>query len=156
MGGQYRDLAEKLAAAKDSKFGYAIETLAALCHVLELKSTLGVELRAAYQDGNKDELAHLAHDVIPEIIERTQSFLTIFRRQWYKENKTFGFSTQDVRIGGLCERLSAVALHIDLYLSGEVAKIEELEATPIPFLPEADGKYLIVNRYSWAVSGGIV
>ena len=156
VSAQYRERAARLWSAKDSKFGYAIESLAALCDVLALKATLGIELRAAYKSDDRAELARLARDVIPEIIARTRKFLVIFRRQWYRENKTFGFSTQDVRIGGLCERLSAVAEHVEMYLRGDVTRIEELDADTRPYLPGADGKYIIVNRYAWAAGNGIV
>ena len=156
VGEYYREAAKKLHAAKDTKFGYAIETLATLCDVLELKATLGIELRAAYRAGNKDELKRLADEVIPEIIVRTKEHLKAFRKQWYAENKTFGFSTQDARIGGLCERMSACAELVNMYLSGEVSKIEELECEALPHWDCADGQYLIQNRYSFIVSPGIV
>ena len=156
VGAQYAEAAKKLYAAKDSKFGYAIEALATLCDVLELKSTLGIELRAAYRAGDRDELKRLANEVIPEIIVRTKAHLKAFRKQWYAENKTFGFSTQDVRIGGLCERLSATAELVNMYLAGEVAKIEELECEALPHWDCADGQYLVQNKYPYIASPGIV
>lgn len=156
VGAKYAEAAKKLYAAKDSKFGYALETLAALCEVLEIKSTLGLELHAAYKTGDKAELKRLANEVIPEIIERTKKHLKLFRKQWYKENKTFGFSTQDTRIGGLCERMSACAELVNMYLAGEVSKIEELEGERLPHWDCADGKYLVQNRYDRIVSPGIV
>ena len=156
VGAYYKEAAKKLHAAKDTKFGYAIETLATLCDVLELKATLGIELRAAYKAGAKDELKRLANEVIPEIIVRTKAHLKAFRKQWYAENKTFGFSTQDVRIGGLCERMAAVAELVNMYLVGEVAKIDELECEALPHWDCADGKYLIQNKYSFIASPGIV
>ena len=155
VGAYYAEAAKKLYAAKDSKFGYALEALATLCEVLELKSTLGLELHAAYRAGNKAELKRLANEVIPEIIERTQKHLKCFRKQWYKENKTFGFSTQDTRIGGLCERMNACAELVNMYLAGEVSKIEELECDRLPHWDCADGQYLIQNRYSHIVGPGI-
>ena len=155
VGAYYAEAAKKLYAAKDSKFGYALEALATLCEVLELKSTLGLELHAAYRAGNKAELKRLANEVIPEIIERTKKHLKYFRKQWYKENKTFGFSTQDTRIGGLCERMNACAELVNMYLAGEVSKIEELECDRLPHWDCADGQYLIQNRYSHIVGPGI-
>lgn len=155
VGAYYAEAAKKLYAAKDSKFGYALEALATLCEVLELKSTLGIELHTAYRAGNKAELKRLANEVIPEIIERTKKHLKCFRKQWYKENKTFGFSTQDTRIGGLCERMNACAELVNMYLAGEVDKIEELECDRLPHWDCADGQYLVQNRYSHIVGPGI-
>lgn len=152
----YAEAAKKLYAAKDTKFGYAILTLAELCSVLELKADLGIKLRAAYKAGDRAELARLANEVIPEIIARTRKLLTTFRKQWYKENKTAGFSTQDIRLGGLMERLAAVSEIINLYLDGEMEKIEELEADLLAMQKKTDGKYINFNNFTNAFTPGIL
>ena len=33
-----------------------------------------------------------------QILERTERFLVAFRKQWYHENKTFGFSAQEIAL----------------------------------------------------------
>ena len=156
VGAFYADAAKTLHAKKDTKFGYGLETLACLCDVLELKADLGVRLRAAYKAGDKAELSRLANEIIPEIMVRIKKFLAALRAQWYKENKTFGCSTQDIRVGGLCERMGACAELINMYLAGEVEKIEELECETLPHWECADGKYLIQNRYDRIVTPGII
>ena len=156
VGAKYAEAAKKLYLAKDTKFGYALEALASLCEVLELKSTLGLELHAAYNAGNRGELNRLANEVIPEIIVRTKKHLKLFRNQWYTENKTFGFSTQDTRIGGLCERMNACAELVNMYLEGKVSKIEELEGERLTQWGTADGKYISQNRYERIVNPGII
>ena len=102
------------------------------------------------------ELKRLANEVIPEVTERVRKHLKAFRGQWYKENKTAGFSTQDARIGGLIERLGACAELVNMYLAGEVARIEELECETLPHWEVGDGKYIIQNKYPFIVSPGIV
>ena len=152
----YAEAAKTLHAKKDTKFGYGLETLAYLCDVLELKADLGVKLRAAYKAGNKAELSKLANEVIPEIMVRIKKFLGALRAQWYKENKTFGCSTQDIRVGGLCERMGACAELVNMYLAGEVDKIEELECEILPHWDCADGQYLIQYKYDRIVTPGII
>ena len=152
----YADAAKTLHAKKDTKFGYGLETLACLCDVLELKADLGIKLRAAYKAGDKAELSRLANEIIPEIMVRIKKFLAALRKQWYTENKTFGCSTQDIRVGGLCERMGACAELINMYLAGEVDKIEELECETLPHWECADGQYLIQNRYDRIVTPGII
>ena len=152
----YAEAAKTLHAKKDSKFGNGLEALACLCEVLELKGTLGVELRAAYKAGNKAELLRLADEVIPEIIVRIKRFHKAFKKQWYGENKLFGFETQDTRLGGLCARLSSVSEIVNMYIDGDLDRIEALECDTLPFWDRADGKYLIQNRYDRIVSPGIV
>ena len=155
VGAYYKEAAKKLHAKKDSKFGYAIETLATLCDVLELKAALGTELRTAYKAGAKDELKRLANEVIPEIIRRDEVFYEAFKKQWYKENKLFGFEIQDIRLGGQIKRLEAVREIINMYLEGELAKIEALECEALPHWNAGDGKYIIQNRYDAIISPGI-
>ena len=49
-----------------------------------------------------------------------------------KENKPFGFDVQDLRLGGLLQRLRACRTLIIEYLSGKRTSIEELEADILP------------------------
>ena len=156
VGAYYKDAAKKLHAKKDSKFGYGLDTLGCLCDVLELKATLGIELRAAYKSGNKDELKRLANEVLPEIARRNEAFYEAFKKQWYKENKLFGFEVQDYRLGGQTKRLEAVREIINMYLAGELAQIEALECDALPHWEAGDGKYIIQNRYEAIVSPSIV
>ncbi len=148
VGAYYADAAKTLHAKKNSKFGYGLETLACLCDVLELKATLGIELRAAYKAGNKDELKRLANEVMPEISKRTEVFYQTFKKQWYAENKLFGFEVQDIRFGGILKRYEAVAEIINMYLDGSLDRIEALECDIIPHWDQGDGKYIIQNSYA--------
>ena len=152
VGAYYASAARTLHAKKDSKFGYGLETLACLCDVLELKATLGIELRAAYKSGNKDELKRLANEVMPEIIKRTEVFYETFKKQWYAENKLFGFEVQDIRFGGIIKRLEAVIEIINMYLDGSLECIEALACDTIPHWDQGDGKYIIQNSYAAATT----
>lgn len=156
VGDYYKEAAKTLHAKKDSKFGYGLETLACLCDVLELKGTLGIKLRAAYKAGAKDELGKLANEVIPEIADRVEKFYKAFKKQWYTENKLFGFEVQDARFGGLLKRLEAVREIINMYLAGELAKIEALECDVLPHWNPGDGKYIIQNKYDAIITPSIV
>ena len=156
VGAYYADAAKKLHAKKDSKFGYGLETLGCLCDVLELKATLGLELRAAYKAGAKDELKRLANQVMPEISKRIETFYEAFKKQWYAENKLFGFEVQDIRIGGQIKRLEAVTEIINMYLDGKLESIEALECDTLPHWDQGDGKYIIQNKYDAIISPGIL
>lgn len=56
-----------------------------------------------------------------------------FEKQWKRENKSFGFEIQTIRIGGLDRRLADTARILKQYANGELACIEELEETYQPF-----------------------
>lgn len=115
------------------RFGYMFSTLAKLCSVLELKANMSQNIRKAYLEGDKDTLCKYANEIIPETISRTKDFLESFRRQWYLENKTLGFDTQEIRIGGVIESLSSAALRLNDYLKGNLKEIEELTYPVLAF-----------------------
>ena len=57
----------------------------------------------------------------------------MFRAQWYKVNKPFGFEIQELRLGGMKERLTASAARLIDYADGKVDRMEELEQPDLPF-----------------------
>ena len=140
---------EKLSSHPE--FGYMYDTQAKLCRALELKAELSYNLKAAYKAGDKEYLAQAADNIIPEIISRINDFVEAFRKQWFYENKTFGFTNQEVRIGGQLARLNAAILRLKEYLNGEVDRIEELEQPILPFTaPNAiDRAYPFIRTVHW-------
>lgn len=120
----YRALDEL--AARTSRYAYLFRTQADLCRVLMKKATIGVRLKRAYDNGSIRELKAVAADVL-QCIADTQRFYETFCAQWDQENKPFGFEVQDIRIGGLIMRLKHVYNRIGDYVSGKIARIDELE-----------------------------
>lgn len=145
----YRANVEKLEKfASHARYGYLFENLAALCRVLTRKCDLSIRLRAAYRAGEKETLAAIAAE-IPQIVADLDDFLAVFRRQWYRENKTFGFSVQEIRIGGLRARLLSAKDRVEAYLAGEVARIEELEQEILPFHKTARRNTVYTEANTW-------
>ena len=95
--------------------------------MLEIKCRVGIDLRAAYLAGDRDEAIRQSGEVLPELLRRVGHFAELFRRQWFAENRPAGLDAFDVRIGGLKERLCAASARMEGWLSGEVSSIEELE-----------------------------
>ncbi len=124
----YAKYAKILLSHKDDyRWGYIYNSLGTLCDLLSIKADLGVRITKAYLDGDKDALRELAHTAIPACVDKLDVFTKAFRQQWFEENKTFGFSNEDIRLGGLRARLLAARDRIDEYLDGKAAAIEELE-----------------------------
>lgn len=139
---EYAKRAQRLFSLKDNaRFGYAFETLGWLCSALSLKSTLGLCLRDAYKAGDKTELKRIAEEDFPKITEDLEKFLVSLRRQWYHENKTFGFIAQETRLGGLIERMRSIKAQLEAYVCGETERIEELEFDALPYSPDKVGNY---------------
>ncbi len=155
--GAFRAHAQQLAAyAKDERYGYALEPLAMLCKILSVKCDMGWRLHDAYLAGDKDTLRNIADEELPQLRTDLDAFLRAFRKQWYRENKTFGFITQEIRIGGLMARLDSVRERLQAYVSGETEAIEELAAEPLPVKPEQNGQYISYNNWHNIVAAGIL
>lgn len=119
-------LALHKAAEKGGEFAYLFETLAALCDVLEYKCDLGIRIRAAYLAKDTEELTALAARA-KETEAKVEIFRQKVRKQWFYENKVFGFEVQDIRLSGLKGRLLSAADRIMDYVNKEADCLEELE-----------------------------
>lgn len=123
----YKKCAEKLAQIpKNYKYSYIFESQHALCELLSLKFSLGVDTRRAYLSGEKEELLKL----LPQydlILTELNEFYTAFEKQWMLENKPHGFDVQDIRLGGLEKRVRHCKQRLEQYIEGTIKSIEELE-----------------------------
>ena len=108
------------------KFAYIFTMLKDLCLVLDKKVTLGLRTRKAYKENDFSALKQIISDY-ETTIKRTEIFYKSFKELWFKENKPFGFETQDVRFGGLLQRLKHSKERLCEYLTDNSKKIDELE-----------------------------
>lgn len=157
----FRRAAERLRKQEDSgQFGYVFSTLARLCELLTDKATLTVDLRRAYGKGDREALKQTAEVRLPRILTELEAFITALRKQWFTENKSFGFTTLELRLGGLMERIRSAKLRLEAYLSGACDAIEELEEEPL----SVDGKtaaergtpYLHYMKWTQTASSGVL
>lgn len=130
----YVAAAEKLGEAEKrvGEFSYIFDTLKHLCLILEHKCDLGIRLRRAYISGDHAMLAEIA-DSLPRLIQLIDDFYYVFRKQWKRENKFFGFEVQDIRLGGLKQRLTDVKHMIAEYLAGDETALDELKEEKLRF-----------------------
>ena len=124
---QFVGYAKQLAAyAENSQYGYLFDCMSALCEVMAIKYDLGARTRKAYQDKNKEAISALIQDY-----EQTEILLEKFHKTlqklWFIENKPHGFDVQDLRLGGLMQRLKSGRLRLLDYVNGEVDCIPELD-----------------------------
>ena len=159
----FKNCAKELTAAakRNGEWEYIFSRTAAICNLLEKKCTIGIEITEAYNQGNKEELNHIATVKLPELQELTETVLIEFERQWNIENKVQGLEVIHIRIGGIKTRLEAAKRRILGYLAGEFEKLEELEEERLGFngdiTKEADinahcNQYQLIataSRLSW-------
>lgn len=105
---------------------------------LSKKGDIGVELKAAYDAGNREELQEIARQVIPEVTGRVKELHAAHRKQWLSLNKPFGWEVIDIRYGGLLQRLDTARLRIEEYVRGDLEAIDELEQERLYFSPNVE------------------
>lgn len=127
----YAKLAEDFAAAKarSKNYGYMFESYEKLCRVMSIKYDLGYRSKTAYQSGDTAALKVLASEY-EALVPMLEEFIEAFRNMWYKENKPHGFDIQDIRIGGVIQRVKSCGGRLQAYVDGELGEIPEL-AEPI-------------------------
>ena len=146
----YRELAEKLKKLPDmGKYGYIFEKYKALADTLAVKSDLGIRTRALYLAGDKTGLEKLAKEDYPEAIRRIQAFYEALRTEWYAENKPQGFEIQDIRLGGLMQRLQNASRLLLEYANGKLSGLPELDE---PVLSDDCGR----NGWAKIVSANVL
>jgi len=149
---KYKAAAESLknAKAKAGKYAYIFETLQTLASALEYKGALGLKTRRLYHKNDKAGLENLANTDYVIAIDRLEVFYKAFKKQWYIENKGFGFEVQAARIGGLIRRLHDCRELLIDYAKGDVAAIPELECEVLPPAENSSGHSLadLANNYT--------
>lgn len=155
----YGVCAKKLAAwENDPTYGYLFKAQKALCEVLELKFDLGVRTREAYLNDDRETLSNLVH-VYDEVLARVEKFYAAYKQQWMTENKPFGFDVQDLRLGGLMQRIKYCRVTLAEYLEGKLSSIEELEQPVLDILgcgEAGNGKHINYNNWSGTVTASVV
>lgn len=159
---KYIELYEKacktlLPLSKNKTYGYIFKSLYLLGKVDKYLCTLGKNILNRYT--NKEDLT-------PCIIQGKTAlsylnkFIKVYEVQWLKENKSFGYEKQLLRLGGLKERIRYVIDTLTNYQNGKINQIDELEITHLPkivngqALTNPDEVY--ANWYRYFVSAGIL
>ncbi len=134
VDGQYKTLARRfsLYAKQSENFGYIYDVLSKLCKTLSYKYSLGVLVREAYHVRDEAALRKLVGE-FKKTEKALKKFYEAFRDLWHRENKPHGFEVQDMRLGGLMQRLKHCRERLENYLSGKEEVLPELEETLLDF-----------------------
>ena len=124
---------EKIEAKCKGEESRMISILIRLCEILSIKWNLGLRIRGAYQNNDQAALKKIADDDIPKLIKWLDEFNFAFYKAWMNENKTNGYQTHDLRLGGLSARFGTVRRILTSYLDGEISDIHELSEKLLDF-----------------------
>jgi len=133
LAGKYKKDAKKLEPlTENERFGYLFDTQYRLALVLQHKTYLSRNIKDAYKEGDKLALQKIVDHDIPTVYELLDDFITAFRFQWHWINKPFGWEVQDLRLGGLKQRLITTSERLQQYIDGEIDVLDELEQPDLP------------------------
>ncbi|WP_129723763.1 beta-N-acetylhexosaminidase [Xylanivirga thermophila] len=122
-----------------------------LAKVLAIKAHLGCDIKTLYDENDKEELRHIAEEVLPELYKRVDNLRISHRDQWMTTNKPFGWEVLDIRYGGVLARIDTAKSRILDYVEGTIENIPELEEKRLFFdgRQEAGDKKLVhCNQYT--------
>ena len=163
---KFQDAAAKLKkiAKNSSAYSYMFDCSAKLCDAIAAKITLGKQTRELYlkiKTGDektalesKKALKKLIAKGYKPLVGKLETFYEAFKTQWYKENKPFGFEIQDVRIGGLIQRVKHCTAELNDFLKGKKSTLPELDEHLLPC--DVTGLYPDRNDYASIVSAGVL
>ena len=113
-------------ARKYRRWHLLFDTAAKLSDLLGLKYDLGIRTRAAYQADDKATLERLAREDYAALAKAIKRFHQAFEKQWLAENKPWGFDVQDIRLGGLWQRVDSCRRRLMAFVEGKISEIPEL------------------------------
>lgn len=124
----YSDLAEKmLPYVENPAFGYIVAPIQKLAEICAVKSRLPFAIADAYEKKDRAALGRIAEEEIPALIQLVDEMLKAQEAMWLTESRPFGLEVQQIRFGGLKQRLSSIADTLMRYAEGKTDRIEELE-----------------------------
>lgn len=132
-------------------FKYLFDTAYKLTDTVSFKYTLSKRIKNSYKCKNIEEIKQEIKQ-IGILIKKIKVFYYAFRKQWYAENKTYGFDVQDVRIGGLLLRLESCRDRLNDFINGSISKIAELEEDLLPVFSSSDKKGDVGIYNNWAAN----
>lgn len=124
----YQNVAKNLKKGfNKEEFAYLFKMEYSLAKVLEIKFELSKETKKAYKAKDLETLNNIANKKYPLLLKRLERFYNDFKDLWLKERKPFGFEVQDIRIGGVIQRIKYCRFRLNEFLNNKIQVIEELE-----------------------------
>ena len=135
MDRHYEELTKKLEGSdrRNGEFNGLFGINYNVANVLALKSEMGLRLRKAYLDGDKETLKKIACEELPELCNRVFALHEAHREAWFEIYKPTGWDIMDMRYGSLESRIRSAEIQVKAYLDGKLDSIEELEKERLPY-----------------------
>ena len=98
-----------------------------LAEILLIKCDIGPRLTSAYRSGNRATMQAIC-DELESLNKKCEQFHLEYGNIWHRTYKPFGWETLDLDMAWVDERTKWAHHRVQMYLSDEINRIEELEA----------------------------
>lgn len=113
---------------------------------------MGNDLYELYQKNDIAGLVEYSKTNVRAALKRLDRFISIYRKAWYIENKTFGFDVSENRLGGQKQRLIEVQKRIEELAEGKIDRIEELEQPKLLYDKNNEEGLLYIHNSKYIIS----
>ncbi len=132
-----RELQGKITEIQDPDQKRIFKYYHTLAELLAVKSELGLEIRRAYLEGNKDHMRNICGK-IADCAEKADEFKSMREEIWFRECRPFGFEVLDIRLGAVAVRLRTARRRLEQWITGETDRLEEVEEPRIVYTEDAE------------------
>lgn len=98
-----------------------------LFSIVSVKAQMLADIRPAYEAKDMDWMKRTAQETIPQLLQNYREFYDLFRTEWARDYKSFGFETHTSHFGGVMLRLEDTARILLDFAEGRLESIEPLE-----------------------------
>lgn len=120
-----------------------------LAELLAQKAELGLALRAAYHQADRDAMTDCRHR-IRDCAGLCAALRAARETVWFSECRPFGWEVLDIRFSGLEARLESAARRVELWLDGCADRLDELEQPVLPYdVDKARPKHRLCRANLW-------
>ncbi len=123
----YEEASERLEKVGDmAELNVVYDFYRSFVEILKIKSHIGIDIRNAYDNGDKAALSKLC-DTVSALYPMYEECFDKFYTMWHTYNKALGFEVHEERFGCMLLRLKTTERKLRAYIDGKSDKIEELE-----------------------------
>lgn len=123
----YGALVKKIQAVEcKGEFAHIFAAFEKLAAVLEIKCNLGLRTREAYLQRDMVQMQAIISDY-DLLLQRVHAFHKAHQERWFQDNKPHGFDMQDMRLGGLIQRITSCRDRLRQLFDGQIQQIPELD-----------------------------
>lgn len=150
----YRELEEtyRKLSGQEGYYSEYFAYTAAVCRAAAGKIEASQKLHDGYRTGSKEILREVKDKLLPALRQDYEALKLLHYKIWHQTCRPFGFEVVDGRYGAAVNRLKTAELRLEAYLSGETARLEELEEKRLPF----NGKHSISHFYAGMASAYMI